>query len=352
MATGITEADVWQAADALLLEGARPTIERVRLKIGRGSPNTVSPYLETWFRILGARIKDPGAFAAAPALPDPISQAAAHFWEAAMAEARAQMAQVLAERQALLQAQQVKLQEKTEELGRLEARLLERQRDMEESLKLAKSQAASAENRLLGVEDQLRQRDEQLAQSRRAGEEARAALAALTLQEAALRTEQEAALARAQERHSAHERRWLADLDAERVAGKRLQARLDEQQKAAEQAATLARTSLDRAQAETRQAEQTAAHERAQRQSLEVQLKATHEALAFADRVSAERQEDMRTQLQLVRRQVEDLSEQVQRRNREQEALAEQLKQRDRQLDDLTRVLAQTHVTPREPDQA
>ena len=58
MATGITESDVWTAADALLLEGARPTIERVRQKIGRGSPNTVSPYLETWFKALGARIRD------------------------------------------------------------------------------------------------------------------------------------------------------------------------------------------------------------------------------------------------------------------------------------------------------
>ncbi|WP_368859848.1 DNA-binding protein, partial [Escherichia coli] len=47
MATGITEVDVWRASDALLLEGARPTIERVRQKIGRGSPNTVSPHLES-----------------------------------------------------------------------------------------------------------------------------------------------------------------------------------------------------------------------------------------------------------------------------------------------------------------
>lgn len=27
------------AADALLAEGARPTVERVQIKIGRGSPN-------------------------------------------------------------------------------------------------------------------------------------------------------------------------------------------------------------------------------------------------------------------------------------------------------------------------
>ena len=75
MATGITQSDVWAAADALLLEGARPTIERVRQKIGRGSPNTVSPHLESWFGGLGARIQDPGAFAAPAAIPDPIAQA-------------------------------------------------------------------------------------------------------------------------------------------------------------------------------------------------------------------------------------------------------------------------------------
>jgi chromosome segregation ATPase len=88
MAKGITETDVWQAADALLLEGARPTIERVRQRIGRGSPNTVTPYLETWFRHLGARIRDPGAFSAPPSLPDAIHQAAQHFWEVALSQAR------------------------------------------------------------------------------------------------------------------------------------------------------------------------------------------------------------------------------------------------------------------------
>jgi hypothetical protein len=38
----------------LLAEGLRPTIERVRQKIGRGSPNTVSPMLERGFASLGA----------------------------------------------------------------------------------------------------------------------------------------------------------------------------------------------------------------------------------------------------------------------------------------------------------
>ncbi|RZL88315.1 MAG: hypothetical protein EOP82_23405 [Variovorax sp.] len=54
------EAQVWEAADVLLQEGLRPTIERVRQKIGSGSPNTVSPTLERWFATLGKRLEGRG----------------------------------------------------------------------------------------------------------------------------------------------------------------------------------------------------------------------------------------------------------------------------------------------------
>lgn len=97
MARGITEEDVWTACDALLLAGSRPTIERVRQHIGRGSPNTVSPYLDTWFKGLGPRIQDPAAFAAPSGVPDPVQTAASHFWEAAQAEARHDVQQRIAE---------------------------------------------------------------------------------------------------------------------------------------------------------------------------------------------------------------------------------------------------------------
>lgn len=88
MPRGISQEDVWKACDALLLEGARPTIERVRQRLGRGSPNTVSPMLETWFKHLGARITDPGAFSVPAGMPDPVHQAARHLWDVAQAEAR------------------------------------------------------------------------------------------------------------------------------------------------------------------------------------------------------------------------------------------------------------------------
>lgn len=85
---GIQQEDVWKAADELLIEGQRPTIERIRLKIGRGSPNTISPMLENWFAILGKRINGT-AFTkeSAIATPEPVEQAIRHAWELALEQA-------------------------------------------------------------------------------------------------------------------------------------------------------------------------------------------------------------------------------------------------------------------------
>lgn len=57
MARGITEADVLEAADALLARGERPTIERVRQELGRGSPNTVNRHLDVWWTSLAQRVQ-------------------------------------------------------------------------------------------------------------------------------------------------------------------------------------------------------------------------------------------------------------------------------------------------------
>ena len=85
---GVQREDVWAAADAVLLAGEKPTIERVRQHLGSGSPNTVGPLLEQWFKHLGRRIQDPGAFAAPAGVPDPVLQVAQHFWETALAQTR------------------------------------------------------------------------------------------------------------------------------------------------------------------------------------------------------------------------------------------------------------------------
>ncbi len=105
MARGITETDVFTACDALVLAGERPTIERVRQKIGRGSPNTVSPMLDAWFKGLGRRLQDPGAFTPPPDVAEPVMQAAQHFWEVAQVNARVDLEEKVQERLGPMQAE-------------------------------------------------------------------------------------------------------------------------------------------------------------------------------------------------------------------------------------------------------
>ena len=83
---GISTTDVDRAADALLRAGERPTIEKVRLRIGRGSPNTITPLLDDWWSCLASRI-DAGP-AALHRLPEPVAHAAEGLWLTAVAEAR------------------------------------------------------------------------------------------------------------------------------------------------------------------------------------------------------------------------------------------------------------------------
>ena len=76
----ISRADVVEAADALLLEGHKPTIDRIRMRIGRGSPNTIQEYLEIWWTELGARLKDvPGR--SLPDLPERVGLGASETLE-------------------------------------------------------------------------------------------------------------------------------------------------------------------------------------------------------------------------------------------------------------------------------
>jgi hypothetical protein len=82
----ITPADVDRAADALLRAGHRPTIERVRQAIGRGSPNTINPLLDAWWQRLAGRL-DAGP-AALHRLPEAVLHAAEGLWLMALDDAR------------------------------------------------------------------------------------------------------------------------------------------------------------------------------------------------------------------------------------------------------------------------
>jgi plasmid replication DNA-binding protein KfrA len=83
---GITQSDVSHAADSLLRSGERPTIDKVRANIGKGSPNTINPMLDAWWKTLSARL-DAGP-AALHRLPETVAHVAEALWMQALDEGR------------------------------------------------------------------------------------------------------------------------------------------------------------------------------------------------------------------------------------------------------------------------
>ncbi|MFU1950448.1 DNA-binding protein, partial [Bordetella avium] len=126
MALGVQQEDVSAAADALLRAGEQPTIERVRLHLGRGSPNTVGPLLKNWFRDLGARLD-----ATVETAPDIVAEAAARLWEAALEAARQATARQAAQAEAMARAEQERLEGEREALAEAQLRLAQREADLE-----------------------------------------------------------------------------------------------------------------------------------------------------------------------------------------------------------------------------
>ena len=104
MPTGISEIDVHQAADALVAQGVRPTVERIRAHLGTGSPNTVTRWLETWWQRLAGRLQaaSPGLEVGDP--PANVAALAKQWWEVAVRHAYTVATQALTEAQAELEA--------------------------------------------------------------------------------------------------------------------------------------------------------------------------------------------------------------------------------------------------------
>jgi DNA repair exonuclease SbcCD ATPase subunit len=219
---GVQQEEVWAAADALIAAGERPTIERVRLKIGRGSPNTVSPMLETWFATLGTRLGVVAAGAQADeGAPKVLRQALDKVWAAAVAAARDEADRALEPERDRLAQQGLKLDIARQELLQREAALTERGIALEHALELAKSQ--------------LRDQTAQLEKAGRDLEQARSSLANLVQERDAGRRQfddQLRALAeerqRIEQRVSANEKRLLEEVDRARQEAKQLARALED----------------------------------------------------------------------------------------------------------------------------
>ena len=214
---GIQEADVWGAADALIAQGLRPTIERVRQHIGRGSPNTVSPMLEAWFATLGARLgvaestQEP-----ADEVPEPVRQAAQLMWASALEQSKQAAEQLLHERELAIAAAEKTVAANEQHLVQREEAMHQQKKAMDDAMKLARSQAQELSRRQDEMQQLLQEREAQIqalrnevAEKNRLREEDHKQHAE-ALQAAS--TERQ----RLAEQFAGNERRMLADLDRAR----------------------------------------------------------------------------------------------------------------------------------------
>ena len=164
---GVTSSDVDRAADALLREGERPTIERIRARLGRGSPNTVNPLLDAWWKRLAGRL-DAGP-AALHRLPEPVLLAAEGLWMQTLDEARRRAAAEQGSGKASLAKDRQDLEVRSHVLSIRESELTSRLQDRDRRIAqlelelqtlvtlLRKEQAsrAAADRRLAEIQDEL-----------------------------------------------------------------------------------------------------------------------------------------------------------------------------------------------------
>ncbi|HET6433580.1 DNA-binding protein [Dyella sp.] len=106
MRRGVTQDQVDGAADAILGAGENPTVEKVRARLGTGSPNTITRMLGIWRHQLGERLTQHRAL---PEVPDAVGQAMTDLWRLAIARAEKALADRLGEMHAALETARAEL---------------------------------------------------------------------------------------------------------------------------------------------------------------------------------------------------------------------------------------------------
>lgn len=154
MAVGVPETDVFAAADAVLERGERPTVERVRLELGRGSPARVGALLDQWWALLAQRLRGEARL---PALPAEVSQAFVAVWQQAMVLADGVAEQALAERRTVLETERLRV-------AALENDCRQAAAEARQQVVAAQAAQRSAETRLADLERLLEQQQAQLSE--------------------------------------------------------------------------------------------------------------------------------------------------------------------------------------------
>ena len=146
----ISREAVFEAAWALTKAGSRPTIERIRLYLGngtpRGSPNTVNTFLTQWWEQLAVRVAG-GSMEAIHGLPPSVSATLETLWNQALLAAKETWHKDLADREQAIVERAAALEHQTRELTAREQNLAGRASSLETALELAREQLAAANQR-------------------------------------------------------------------------------------------------------------------------------------------------------------------------------------------------------------
>lgn len=236
---GVQMEEVWAAADTVLGLGERPTIERVRQQLGRGSPNTVGPMLDGWYATLARRLQAP-ADPAHPAedgadgqsaVPAPVLRAAKTLWGRALQHADEAATARLAQSRSELEAQAQALRMAQEEITKEKQRLDDRAEAYAVALQARDGQIAEAARQAQELQQQLQACQQQLAAARSENTQLRKAADADRKRQESREADHQAERTRLEERAQAQERRLHAEVDRARQESRRLASQLESDQK-------------------------------------------------------------------------------------------------------------------------
>ncbi|PTQ66756.1 DNA-binding protein [Pseudomonas sp. GV071] len=265
MAVGVPETDVFAAADAVLARGERPTVERVRLELGRGSPARVGGLLDIWWARLAERLSGETRL---PALPAEVSQAFVQVWQQAIHLASGVAELSLSDQRQVVAAERERVAEVEEQARRESATFRQRAAEAADARQSAETRLADLEllleHRQLQIEDLVQQRATLVSERDSAQQQG------LTLQEqlqnAQIKAERER---EAQEIYARGvEERAHREVDRAREENKGVLAQLKSANRQLEQV----QRRLAAIQVELSQAEQKAAAQQARGDTLERQL--------------------------------------------------------------------------------
>jgi hypothetical protein len=236
---GVQMEEVLAAADTVLSLGERPTIERVRQQLGRGSPNTVGPMLDVWYSSLAKRLQ------AAPnnstedepeskePIPAPVVRAAKAMWGRALQQSEERAKNDFAQRREELSVQAEALQRAQGELEHEARRLADRSAAYEVAMQARDAQIADLGKLVQDLQQQLLNSKHTLEITRAECVQLRLAANTDRRRQETRDEEHQSERARLEERALAQERRLNSEVDRSRQELKRLALQLESDNKKA-----------------------------------------------------------------------------------------------------------------------